>query len=51
MTSALKKKRGREKILHLSMQDRISIATGNNQLFFRLPYEVKEFFCSLQIWF
>ena len=51
MTSALKKKRGREKILHLSMQDRIFIATGNNQLFFSLPYEVKEFFCSLQIWF
>lgn len=36
MTSVLKKKRGREKILHLSMQDRIFIATGNNQLFFSL---------------
>lgn len=51
MTSALKKKRGREKILHLSMQDRIFITTGNNRLFFSLPYEVKEFFWSLQLWF
>lgn len=44
MTSALKKKRGREKILHLSMQDRIFITMGNSHLFFSLPYEVKEFF-------
>ena len=44
MTSALKKKRRRGKILHLSMQDRIFIAMGNNRLFFSLPYEVKEFF-------
>lgn len=44
MTSALKKKRGREKILHLSMQDRIFITMGNSRLFLSLPYEVKEFF-------
>ena len=51
MTSALKKKRGREKILHLSMQDRIFITMGNKHLFFSLTYEVKEFFWSLKIWF
>lgn len=34
MTSALKKGRKKE-ILHLSMQDRIFIATGNSRLFFK----------------